>query len=308
MLILKEEWRTHPKMLHAVYVAGTEAVKHFWFEAVSECGEAKTDGVIEVYRLPLIARSCGLDVDSTKAFVDALVRAGLLHDAEALAGCRSCKTSLKEQGCRPGPDDLVVHDFLEHNPSKRNKNALGKKREKRKNDLGPGRRSEWVKQAIYERDMGLCRYCGRRPNPDTFDKPDSLQHDHLDPACFEPNHGNFVDGMVIACRRCNRAKGERTPEEAGMGLLAIGITWIDVRDGQAVYVDTPDEAASAAARLAAAFEGSTVAEGVGPGSGPARAGLGSGSRRDRASTPGRGAKGGTSRPGGGSAQQKGPSP
>lgn len=282
MLILKEEWRTHPKMLHAVFEAGSELVKFLWFEGVSECGEAKTDGVIEVYRLPLIARSCGLDAATTRVYVAALVKARLWHDADALAKCRPCRDALKEQGHRPGPDDLVVHDFLEHNPSKRNKGALGKKREKRKNDLGPGRRSEWVKGEVFARDRGLCRYCGCRPQDRVPNQPDSLEFDHVDPACFEPNHGNFTDGMVVSCRRCNRAKGEQTPDEAGMPLLAIGHTARDVAEGRAQYVASPCELPAPTPDAEGAPAGP---EGVGAGSGPGRAGPGSGSGRDRDGGP-----------------------
>lgn len=280
MLILKEEWATHEKMLKAVFRAGTPAVKHFWFEAVSACGLNKTDGVLADYRLPVVAQSCGVDAATVDRYVVALVDARLFHDAEALKGCAACKQMLKDQGHSPGPDDLIVHDFLDHNSSKRNKGALGKKREKRKNDLGPNRRSEWVKQVIFERDLGLCRYCGIRPNPDTQNKPDSLEHDHIDPACFHPNHGNFPDGMATSCRRCNRAKGEHKPDECGIHLLAIGITWLDVKEGRAVYVDTPDEAASAAALAAAAGDAPHDPEGVGPGSGTDQAGFAPGSDRD----------------------------
>ena len=286
MLVLKEEWASHPKMLKAVFLAGDPAVKHFWFETVSAAGLAKTDGLVEVYRVPVVAQSCGLTPDRLDTFVRALVDADLFHDADALAGCRPCKDMLKSQGHTCGPDDLVVHDFLDHNPSKRNKGRIGKLREKRKNDLA--RKSSWLKEEVYLRDQGLCRYCGRRTEDNNPNATTALEFDHVDPLCFTPNHGNFADNLVTSCKRCNRAKSERTPDDAGMPLLAAGTTARDVTDGRARTVETPSEVGSP--------------EGVRAGSGRDRAGIGPGSggagrgRSGKAKGRGRGGSGASTRP------------
>jgi 5-methylcytosine-specific restriction endonuclease McrA len=66
---------------------------------------------------------------------------------------------------------------------------------------------------LFRRDGNVCLYCG-----ESFRDSD-LTRDHI-----VPRSQNGVDkwtNVVAACRRCNVAKGGRTPEEANMPLLAI---------------------------------------------------------------------------------------
>ncbi len=70
--------------------------------------------------------------------------------------------------------------------------------------------------ALFRRDNHLCLYCGRR-----FDHR-RLSRDHVRPLSQGgPDHWNNV---VTACIRCNNHKAGRTPEHAGMELLAIPFT------------------------------------------------------------------------------------
>ena len=64
---------------------------------------------------------------------------------------------------------------------------------------------------IFRRDGGKCQYCGR-----AFPK-NELTIDHVIPR----SHGGTSrwDNVVCSCGRCNRKKGGRTPEQAGMRLL-----------------------------------------------------------------------------------------
>ena len=68
-------------------------------------------------------------------------------------------------------------------------------------------------RALFRRDQNLCLYCGGR-----FRDGD-LSRDHVKPlaASGEDTWAN----VVTACKRCNNHKGSRTPEQAGMQLLAI---------------------------------------------------------------------------------------
>jgi 5-methylcytosine-specific restriction endonuclease McrA len=62
---------------------------------------------------------------------------------------------------------------------------------------------------IYARDNHSCAYCG------AYDV--ELTLDHVVP---ESRGGKKSwDNIVAACRECNKTKGARTPEEAGMMLL-----------------------------------------------------------------------------------------
>ena len=67
--------------------------------------------------------------------------------------------------------------------------------------------------ALFRRDFNICMYCGG-----TF-LASELSRDHVTPLVQGgTNHWNNV---VTACKRCNHHKGGKTPEQAGMQLLAI---------------------------------------------------------------------------------------
>ncbi len=68
-------------------------------------------------------------------------------------------------------------------------------------------------KALFRRDDHLCMYCGNH-----F-ASSSLSRDHVTPIS---QHGHDVwNNVVTACKRCNNHKAGRTPEQAGMELLAI---------------------------------------------------------------------------------------
>jgi len=62
---------------------------------------------------------------------------------------------------------------------------------------------------VLARDGGRCRYC---------DSGSDLSLDHLRPPRMGGGHG--PENLVTACRSCNSRKGSRTPEQAGMALVA----------------------------------------------------------------------------------------
>lgn len=66
---------------------------------------------------------------------------------------------------------------------------------------------------LFRRDNNICMYCGEH-----FATSD-LTRDHIIP---RSRGGKDVwTNVATACSRCNHAKGARTPEEAGMPLLAV---------------------------------------------------------------------------------------
>src|SRR5688500_6811320 len=67
--------------------------------------------------------------------------------------------------------------------------------------------------AVFKRDGHLCLYCGHR----FYDR--DLSREHVRPL----SQGGEDDwtNVATACRRCNNHKAGRTPEQAGMQLLAI---------------------------------------------------------------------------------------
>ena len=66
---------------------------------------------------------------------------------------------------------------------------------------------------LFSRDDYICLYCG-----DEF-KDCDLSRDHVVPV----SHGgeDCWENCVTSCRKCNHFKNDRTPEQAGMELLAI---------------------------------------------------------------------------------------
>ncbi|MCC5862012.1 MAG: HNH endonuclease [Gammaproteobacteria bacterium] len=68
-------------------------------------------------------------------------------------------------------------------------------------------------RTLFRRDAHICLYCGNR-----F-RTSELTRDHVTPI----SQGGLDRWMnvVTACRRCNNHKGGRTPEQAGMQLLAV---------------------------------------------------------------------------------------
>ncbi len=78
-------------------------------------------------------------------------------------------------------------------------------------DRVPRREVRFSRHNIFLRDGGVCQYCGKR-------KPRSeLNLDHVVPRAA----GGVTswENVVCACLDCNRRKGGRTPEQAGMRLM-----------------------------------------------------------------------------------------
>jgi 5-methylcytosine-specific restriction endonuclease McrA len=65
---------------------------------------------------------------------------------------------------------------------------------------------------IFSRDRYRCQYCGRRGT--AFD----LTLDHILPK--SRGGQTLAENLATACRVCNSRKGDRTPEEARMPLIA----------------------------------------------------------------------------------------
>ena len=70
--------------------------------------------------------------------------------------------------------------------------------------------------ALFKRDAHICLYCGNR-----FQEK-LLSRDHVTPVSLQGN--DVWNNVVTACKRCNNHKAGRTPEQAGMELLAIPFT------------------------------------------------------------------------------------
>jgi len=68
-------------------------------------------------------------------------------------------------------------------------------------------------QTLFKRDDHLCLYCGESR------RGSELSRDHVKP--ISRGGEDVWTNVVTACKRCNNLKGNRTPEQAGMQLLAV---------------------------------------------------------------------------------------
>ena len=73
-------------------------------------------------------------------------------------------------------------------------------------------RVKFSKPTVHARDKGCCQYCSTplRLNESTFD--------HVIPR--SRGGATSWENVVIACRPCNQKKGNKTPKEANMRLVA----------------------------------------------------------------------------------------
>jgi len=71
-------------------------------------------------------------------------------------------------------------------------------------------------RALFKRDQFLCLYCGHRHSST------ELSRDHVRP--ISRGGADNWNNVVTACKRCNNHKAGRTPEQAGMQLLAVPFT------------------------------------------------------------------------------------
>lgn len=74
----------------------------------------------------------------------------------------------------------------------------------------PYRQVELSRNNIIKRDGSTCQYCGTKKSPLTID--------HVLPK--SRNGSDTWENLTTACVQCNNKKGNRTPSEAGMKLLA----------------------------------------------------------------------------------------
>lgn len=139
---------------------------------------------------------------------DGFVPAGWLHrfPRKPLKACLDAGLLEKVAG------GYLVHDFLDHNPSKA---AVNEKQEWWNQKKALHRDRDLI-AAIRGRDEDQCRYCGVPVNWKDKRGPVGGTYDHV-----IPRGPNSLENVVVACRDCNGQKSDRTPEESQMPLLPI---------------------------------------------------------------------------------------
>lgn len=171
-----------------VRVVDDLAAMGLWTLAGSWSGANRTDGFVPE---SVLRRWSG----SWKRLAEKLVRAEFWTVAE-----------------RDGERGFEFHDWSDWQPSKEETTTdIGRLRWRRKNALSKNRD---LCEQVVARDRGQCRYCAVRVNWQDRRGKTGGTYDHVD-----PDGENTLENVVVACRRCNGRKRDRTPTEAGMVLL-----------------------------------------------------------------------------------------
>lgn len=203
----------HPKALRA----GKDA-RNLWFRVGVSCASFNTDGRVDGEIVAELAPQAG--VTKWKAATVRLVEVGLWHDHRTVGDCNDCATHLRELNADRKKHDepelkLAAGDFFFHQwwayqeQKKARRSAAAKLSEDRRRAL---LRDADLCRQIQLRDNDHCRYCGCEVNWNDRRSATRPTYDHVDPHCYEPNGGNFLDNVVTACATCNGRKGQRTPE------------------------------------------------------------------------------------------------
>lgn len=152
----------------------------------------------------------------TDGFIPSRTALRLTHTAKPKHLKELTEVGLWDQG---GDDGWMIHDYLLYNPSRAHVEAerqWGAQRQAMHRD--PVLRSE-----IKARDGDQCRYCARTVKWTDRKSPLGGTYDHV-----IPRGPNTAENLVVACRGCNSAKRDRTPEQAGMPLLDPPVTRSDL--------------------------------------------------------------------------------
>lgn len=175
------------------------AAGYLWMLVGSRLKAAYIDGVLDRFDLFAI-----MPDPRVLRMADLLVEVGLWHDHEHC--CERCE--------RPPAGRWVFHDWRPYyrRTGEEERLARALQAERKDADL---KAEVWARDRLpktdaQEPDAALCAYCRTTVRRDVKGGDTAPEIDHV----YARPMG--VDGLAIACRKCNRAKGRRSAEEAGL--------------------------------------------------------------------------------------------
>lgn len=175
------------------------AAGYLWALMGAHLRASYTDGVVTVrdlYRVmpgPLV-----------EALPPYLVEAGLWHDAESC--CERCEP--------PRPGTWRYHDWAQWSQRTGDEDRARRALQAERKDASL-HDAMWARDRLDPEDLperALCAYCQRVVWRDTRKGDLSPEMDHV----FGRSLG--LDGVAVACRQCNRRKGNRSASRAGMNF------------------------------------------------------------------------------------------
>lgn len=178
------------------------AAMGIWTLSGSQCQASRDDGLVR--RADLIRLVLNPEVADMGAGL--LVEVGLWHGPGH--DCNRCPPV--------SAGSWLFHDWFDLGYNTREQLDIS---ERKKRELKDSKihAQVWARDCLDPTNptVGACRYCGHEVKKKDTRSPDRRPElDHIDP--------NVADGarnIVLACRACNREKGNRTPADAGMIVL-----------------------------------------------------------------------------------------
>lgn len=214
-----EEWVDDPRSEGLIAPA-----KGLYGTAMCISNRVGNDGLLKGRTLQEAIMKADFEDDAQqRRALRSLVSSGWWHDHKTAGDCTSdyCQLFLSERGPVPKGAYLIC-EFHKDQPSRSQKLVpIEHRRWLRDQDLKHDKR---LIEQIKMRDKDLCRYCGCRVNWADRVGPNGATYDHVDPwsTAGLRGFGNTLANVVVACRRDNGRKRDRTPEQAGMELLEPG--------------------------------------------------------------------------------------
>lgn len=234
-------------------IAGRDACDLHW-QMIGYAAKHLTDGVIEQAMVPIIAalafidgraarqRALGRMLDPKVMYLHGPGESCPEETQDVPADKRKCPASIVPAE----PGTFVIHNFWNWGERAGVVKTRREHNTRKKNLLG----DDFLVAQLIARDGYHCRYCGRvvqkKPEKDTRSR-NKLTIDHID-----PNGGNDIENLAIACLACNVRKNGRTLEESGMALLPcpriarLGL--LDVAGDESWSTPAPDESHDERAR------------------------------------------------------------
>lgn len=166
-----------------------------------------------------------------KRGLKSLVSSGSWHSPTTAHECDSpyCELSVEVLG-PPVRGGFMFHEWAKDQPTADEQilPVLALRRQ-RDSDLKHNRQ---LCTQIQIRDQDLCRYCGCEVNWKDKRGETGATYDHVNPWETEQpgpkKYGNTLANVVVACRKDNGRKKDRTPEQAGMILWPPGTTAAEI--------------------------------------------------------------------------------
>jgi 5-methylcytosine-specific restriction endonuclease McrA len=215
-----DKFPEHPKVLAAgarLGRCGCGRVIAIWQASACYANRNETDGVIPLE----ILRSAFRLYDHAPLQVAAAMAEPVLIGTETKSGLLVALAD---------GSGYQLHDYQDYQPTRAERED---ERDWNRRRIALYRNHDLL-QEIRHRDGDCCRYCGSRVDWKDRRGPTGATYDHV-----QPRGPDIAENIVVACRRCNTAKGQQSVAQAGMRLRPASVSSSEL-DTDQVVLRPPD--------------------------------------------------------------------